>query len=137
MGGRTWTNRVESGRLVNMWVVTRKLCTREPCPDSRRLGKKRKRKKKRENQVCSVGHTRCMLGLNVHAQLFPKVGVSKAQDGNSIVALEYFNFTLIFFSKRTKWKSFKDLVKMCSQPGVDPLKNFFLQLNSDIFRIFD
>lgn len=46
MGGRTWIDRVQSNTSVNMWAVTRKLNTREPCSDSRRLKKKRKKKGK-------------------------------------------------------------------------------------------
>lgn len=48
MGGRTWMDRVQSNTSVNMWAVTRKLNTREPCSDSRRLKKKRKKEKKEE-----------------------------------------------------------------------------------------
>lgn len=32
VGGHTWMDRVQSNTLVNMWAVTRKLSTREPCP---------------------------------------------------------------------------------------------------------
>lgn len=47
VGGHTWMDRVQSNTLVNMWAVTRKLSTREPCPwDSRRRLKKKKEKKK-------------------------------------------------------------------------------------------
>lgn len=47
MGGRTWMDRVQSNTSVNMWAVTRKLNTREPCSDSRRLKKKKKRKRRK------------------------------------------------------------------------------------------
>lgn len=50
MGGRTWMDRVQSNTSVNMWAVTRKLNTREPCSDSRRLKKKKKKKRKRRKR---------------------------------------------------------------------------------------
>ena len=50
MGGRTWMDRVQSNTSVNMWAVTRKLNTREPCSDSRRLKKKKKKERKRRKR---------------------------------------------------------------------------------------
>lgn len=50
MGGRTWMDRVQSNTSVNMWAVTRKLNTREPCSDSRRLKKKKKEKERKRRK---------------------------------------------------------------------------------------
>ena len=50
MGGRTWMDRVQSNTSVNMWAVTRKLNTREPCSDSRRLKKKKKKRKEKKEE---------------------------------------------------------------------------------------
>lgn len=56
VGGHTWMDRVQSNTLVNMWAVTRKLSTREPCPwDSRRRLKKKKEKKKRKGKKRKLG----------------------------------------------------------------------------------
>ena len=56
MGGRTWMDRVQSNTSVNMWAVTRKLNTREPCSDSRRLKKKKKKKRKEKKEERNRGN---------------------------------------------------------------------------------
>lgn len=121
VGGHTWMDRVQSNTLVNMWAVTRKLSTREPCPwDSRRRLKKKKEKKKGKEKKNEKGEKKRkkwkgkekmrntdaapaiygMLGLNAHAQLFPKIYGRWTGGGwniRCVITFRDFNITLRFF----------------------------------------